>query len=81
MTNSEKLNELHQQSIEKQKEFVKLVAEIRNGHPNVPDEKYHLRDRLYKGFVKDLEDFKKLAKYLETNSVPIEDPYDENYDK
>jgi len=76
MTFNEKLNEIHQRSIENQKEFVNVVAAIRSKHPNVEDEMYHLRDRLYKQFTRDLEFFKRLAKYLEENRIPIETEFD-----
>ena len=75
MTYSEKLIEIHQRSIENQKEFVNVVAAIRAKHPNVEDEMYHTRDRLYKQFTRDLEYFKRLAKYLEENRIPIETEY------
>jgi hypothetical protein len=77
MTYSEKLEELHQHSIDIQKEFVNVVSTIRQNHPNVPDEMYHLRDRLYKQFSRDLSEFKRLAKYLEEHWIPLSDEYDE----
>jgi hypothetical protein len=79
MTYHEKLTEIHQRSIAKQKEFIEVVTILRNNHMSntIDDEMYHKRDRLYREYTKDLESFKKLARYLEEKRIPLEDELDE----
>jgi hypothetical protein len=80
MTFQEKLNEMHEESLSTQKEFLLVIKEIRaiavKGNA-LPEELIFRRDKLYNQFNKILKNHRRLINYVEANHIRRESEYPE----
>lgn len=80
MTFQEKLDEMHQESLSTQKEFLIVIQEIRSlalkGHA-LPEELIFRRDKLYNQFNKILKVHRRLINYTVEKNIQRESEYTE----
>lgn len=80
MTFQEKLNELHQESINTQKEFLLVIQEIRTlavKNEALSEELIHRREMLYQKFNTVLKVHRRLINYTEEKNISRDSEYTE----
>ena len=82
MTFREKLNEMHDESITLQKEFLVVIGEIREiaaKKDALPEELIFRRDELYHAFNKILKTHRRLINYTTENNIVLNSEYTDDF--